>query len=544
MKPDAEKPPGTCVLVVDDDRLVRPVLSGVLVEAGYDVVQASTGRQAIDLLSHTTFDVVLLDDRMPELSGVDVVRWLRDRPETRTVPAILITAADELADRVRALAQGATDYVIKPFEPDEILARVRTQLRARDAWQGRVQAVLRQRTAAVDAVERAAGESTPRRVAEIVCEELMHAEGVHGVTVVRFGPPGADTIGCAGRGAWGLQPGQPVPEALARYLSERARLGPWVERGDVDADDHHPGGGREPTLLPTRPIACAPILAGERVAGVLLAEAAGEAPQAVTDLLSAAIDFGKVAANCLRLPRTGGTAGRRRVELERIIDEHLFVPHYQPVVTLRSGTVVGYEALTRFDEGTRPDLVFAEAEQARLGLALETATLNEALADATALPPPAWLGLNVSPELLVAPDRLGGVVAGQVRPIIIELSEHEPIADYRTVRDALADLNLDRRLAIDDVGSGFSSLRHVLMLQPAYIKLDQTWVRDIHADPSRQALIEGLHGFATRAGCDMIAEGIETTEELNALIDLGVEMGQGFLLGRPAPATGGTVASP
>ena len=100
-------------------------------------------------------------------------------------------------------------------------------------------------------------------------------------------------------------------------------------------------------------------------------------------------------------------------------------------------------------------------------------------------------------------------------------------------------LGSDVRLAVDDAGSGYSSLKHILSLQPSYVKLDMEWVRGIHDDPVRRALVSGLAYFAQETGAELIAEGIESEDERRALVDLGVRLGQGFLLGRPTP-TGGS----
>jgi len=92
------------------------------------------------------------------------------------------------------------------------------------------------------------------------------------------------------------------------------------------------------------------------------------------------------------------------------------------------------------------------------------------------------------------------------------------------------------KLAIDDAGSGFASLRHIFALQPDYVKLDIEWVHEIDRDPVRQALVSGLVYFGAETGCELIAEGIETEQELAALRELGIQLGQGYLLGRPEPA--------
>lgn len=134
-------------------------------------------------------------------------------------------------------------------------------------------------------------------------------------------------------------------------------------------------------------------------------------------------------------------------------------------------------------------------------------------------------------------DALANLVATVKRPIVLELTEHERVDDYNLLREGLDKLGDQVRLSVDDAGSGFSSLRHVLTLQPHFVKLDLSLVRNIHRDPARQALVAGIEYFATETQSRLIAEGIETDEEMEALQRLDVELGQGYLLGRPAPLT-------
>jgi EAL domain-containing protein (putative c-di-GMP-specific phosphodiesterase class I) len=120
------------------------------------------------------------------------------------------------------------------------------------------------------------------------------------------------------------------------------------------------------------------------------------------------------------------------------------------------------------------------------------------------------------------------------REIVLELSEQEAVSDYDGVRSAVSAAGAGVRLSIDDAGSGFASLRHILQLEPAFVKLDKSWVQGVDEDPSRQALIAGLRHFADQTGAELIAEGIETDRQRQTLLDLRVDYGQGYLLGRPA----------
>ena len=118
---------------------------------------------------------------------------------------------------------------------------------------------------------------------------------------------------------------------------------------------------------------------------------------------------------------------------------------------------------------------------------------------------------------------------------MLEVTEHTAITDYPAFRAAMAALGPKVELAVDDAGVGFASLRHILELNPAFVKLDRWLIADLESDEARQAMIVGLGHFANVTGCRLIAEGIETDLELIALRALDIRLGQGYLLGRPLP---------
>lgn len=198
--------------------------------------------------------------------------------------------------------------------------------------------------------------------------------------------------------------------------------------------------------------------------------------------------------------------------------------------------IVGYEALTRFSDGVSADVRFAEASALGLGLELEMATLRSAWRAATSLPASAWVSLNVSPALILAGLPLRSLLRGNRRQVVLEVTEHAAIEDYEALRAAVADLGPRTELAVDDAGAGFSSLRHILELKPAYVKLDRWLVAGLEADTARQAMIIGLQHFARTTGCQLVAEGVETLGELAALQGMGIGLGQGYLFGRPTSA--------
>ncbi len=235
-----------------------------------------------------------------------------------------------------------------------------------------------------------------------------------------------------------------------------------------------------------------------------------------------------------------------RDRIETLIGERAFGPIFQPVVDLSTGATVGYEALTRFADGARPDEVFAAALECGLGIELETATLAAAIEGARRLPRRTWLSLNVSPSLLADVETLDAVLGLRARPIVLEITEHEPIDAYGPLRDAVLRLGPGIRVAVDDAGAGVANFHHLVELRPDFVKIDSDLVRGVEADVGRQAVVAGILHFAAAAGCQVIAEGIETDAELATVTELGVTLGQGYLLGRPAPVEAwlGRQASP
>ncbi|MHB8960279.1 MAG: EAL domain-containing protein [Candidatus Limnocylindrales bacterium] len=199
--------------------------------------------------------------------------------------------------------------------------------------------------------------------------------------------------------------------------------------------------------------------------------------------------------------------------------------------------VVGYEALSRFTDGIPPDVRFATADRAGLGIELEVATMRAALEAAANLPTDVYLSLNASPALITSGE-LRALLRGCTRAIVLEITEHVVIDDYPALRASLASLVPSVRLAVDDAGAGYASLRHILELAPDFVKLDVGLVRGIDTDPARQALLAGMGYFAVKRRIRLVAEGIETEAELESLRALGISHGQGYLLGRPQDGRG------
>jgi EAL domain-containing protein (putative c-di-GMP-specific phosphodiesterase class I)/AmiR/NasT family two-component response regulator len=226
---------------------------------------------------------------------------------------------------------------------------------------------------------------------------------------------------------------------------------------------------------------------------------------------------------------------RRTRRIQQVIAGEGMSMVFQPIVDLRTGTVVGAEALARFaDEPVRPDAWFAEAAALGLGTELELVAVRTAFSQLAELPAPTTLSVNVAPTTVIDlrfTDAIGDVPASR---LVLELTEHARVADYDQLSAALARLR-ERgiKVAVDDTGAGFAGLEHILRLVPDVIKLDMILTRGIDHDPVRRALAQALLTFSGELGATVVAEGVETPEEFEALRELGVPWGQGYYLARP-----------
>jgi len=212
---------------------------------------------------------------------------------------------------------------------------------------------------------------------------------------------------------------------------------------------------------------------------------------------------------------------------------------FQPLVDLQRNRLVAYEALTRFPGDvtwTTRDW-FENANAVGLGPRLERAAVAAALSYLDEIPEPVALAVNVSAAVAMT-DEFFELVAPVASRLIVELTEHEPVDDYDALIDQLTQLRaLGARIAVDDVGAGFSSLQHAFRLDPDIVKLDLSLTSVIETDARTRALIATLVRYAARTGAAVAAEGIESEDELERVRELGIHHGQGYLLGRPAPLT-------
>jgi EAL domain-containing protein (putative c-di-GMP-specific phosphodiesterase class I) len=234
-------------------------------------------------------------------------------------------------------------------------------------------------------------------------------------------------------------------------------------------------------------------------------------------------------------------------ELERAVDVLISARQapklvFQPIVDLHRQQVVGYEALSRFagPPNATPDKWFAAAVRIGRSADLEALVIEHALAARGSLPTNCFLSINVAPDALLSRPVRALLRRRPLTRLVFELTEHSVVPDYGVLSRAIAEVReLGGFVAVDDAGAGYASLQHILALRPDFVKLDRALIAGLQLDEAKAALVEMFGGFTSRIDSWLLAEGIEERDELRRLSQLGVPLGQGYLLGRPAPAMGG-----
>ena len=235
----------------------------------------------------------------------------------------------------------------------------------------------------------------------------------------------------------------------------------------------------------------------------------------------------------------GGERAETVARIQDVLRDRTLTHVFQPIQDLSTGATVGYEALSRFPDHTLggPERWFSDAFTIGLGVELEWLAASQAIASYfRTAPADMFLTVNMSPATVMQLAERELCPPALWRRIVIELSEQVPVEDHPALDRALAPLRTyGARLSADDLGSGYAGFRHLLRLQPDIIKLDISLIAGIHHNHGQQALTRALLTFAHEVGAQVIAEGIEEPAELETLRALGVPLGQGYLIGRPAP---------
>lgn len=535
----------TSVLVADDDEDIRVALAEVIAsEPSLQLAgTAETGAEAVRLAGERDPDVAIVDVRMGEGGGLAVARALASS-RTRV---IALSAYDDRAKVLDMLEAGAEAYLVKGAPVQEIVDAVRLT-----ADNGGIE------------VARPSEPVPALEVATAPCVQPDRPETgpfLAGPVRVIIADNSADVLDALSE----LIDSDPSLElaGTATDAVEAIRLAGLYRPHVALLDWRMPGGGgtvaareirrcspetrivalssqRDPDIVMSMLQAGATSYVVKSISGAELSETVRRSARG-EGLLSPEVTAPVIEQLVVGLKERRHDVERRRRDIGRIrevLEGAALSTVFQPIVALATGRVVAAEALARFDTRTRwtPDVWFREAARVGLGVELDFAAATRAVSQLGQLPEDVRLHVNLIPETILSGRAGEALASAPPERLVVELTEHTPIRDYAELNRALAPLReAGVGLAVDDVGAGFASMRHLLTVAPDQFKLDVSICRSVDTEKPRAALAGALMSFAHEVGAEVVAEGVETAGELEALRALGADFVQGFHLGRPRP---------
>lgn len=558
------------ILIIDDVEQIRLLLRELLSE--HECVLAASAEEALAVLENRRFNLVLSDINMPGISGLDLVpRILAKSPETVVV---MVSGEQTIESAIEAMRAGAFDYVTKPLDLRHVQAAVdralaqHKLLSEKRRYEDHLEELVKERTAEIEhlAYYDRLTDLPNRNLFADRCAQAMaiaqRKDGLVGVLLValdRFKKV-TETLGHAA--------GDVVIMEAAARLDKCVAEGDTLARIDGDEFALLLTGVPDSSDLAEASLEIAEVfkdpfhLAGQQVyvttsTGISVFPNNGEDASTILKNAGAAL---------YRAKKMGGnnyqfyaahmnSQAVRRLALEtgmrHAIENHEFIPYYQPIVNLATTEVIGAEALLRWqhpDEGVLPPARFiAVAEDTGLILDIGEKAMRAACAQTRAWHDqgcgPLNIAVNVSARQLRQKhflDRLVEIlIETRLDPtcVELELTETTIMENTDVTAKLLAQIrNLGMKVAIDDFGTGYSSLSYLKKLPIDTVKLDQSFVQGATTDPNDAALVMAIITLAHNLKLKVIAEGVETPEQLTFLRLLRCDEAQGFLFGKPVPA--------
>ncbi|HMJ96487.1 MAG TPA: EAL domain-containing protein [Thermoleophilaceae bacterium] len=508
----------TTVLLADDDPEFREALTAVVRRApSLELVAiAENALDAIELGRLEQPDVAVIDVRMPDGGGARVAKELQKvAPQTMV---LALSAYGDEATVMQMLDAGAAGYLLKGVSAAEL----------------------------VDAIERTADHQS---VISPGVNEGPDGEPLEPTTVI---VADEDKEALDALASIIDRASDFALVGKARDATTAVRLAALYTPDIALVDASMPGGGGAIAAAQirlgspaTRVIALSASPERDIVLQMLRAGASSYVVKSVPaqDLLTAlrataAADDPGLVVNLDAAETRAEPVKDPRARVRAVIEGPGLSMVFQPIVNIQGHGVVGVEALARFEGQPRqsPDVWFNDAAASGLGTEMDLAAVRAALAVLPRLPSEVDLFMNVVPETLFSSDfdELVSTMPGE--RIVLELTEHAPVHDYDQLAEAIGGLRARGfRIAVDDVGAGYSSFRHLLTVHPDVLKIDISLCRSIESDRARQVIAASIASLGRELDATVVAEGIETWSELTALRELGIDAAQGFYLARPGP---------
>lgn len=572
------------ILIVDDTVENLRLLSTILIQQGYNVRKAINGQMALTSVQTVVPDLILLDIMMPEMDGYEVCQHLKENKQTAEIPIIFLSALSEVFDKVKALKAGGVDYIIKPFQFEEVVVRVQNQLalhmaakeirqlnaqleeRVKDRTQqleiANAQLLemalydaltgLPNRTLLIERLEqafkRAEADSTYQfavlfldcdrfkvindSLGHVIGDELLIAIACrfqsslkHSDTLARLG---GDEFAILLTEITGLFSAVQIANQILESLSQ-----PFQLKGHEVFTNASIG-----IALGNFKYKQPEHLLWDADTAMYRAKALGKGQYHIFDPA-----MHDAALQLLQL----------ETDLRRAVKHQEFILHYQPIVDLSTGKIAGFEALVRWRHSERgmvfPSLFISVAEETGLIVPIGNWVLREAchqlrlwqkekLADY-----PLFMSVNLSARqfaqlnLLEQIDQILEETQLHPQSLKLEITESVIMNNANFADIILQELRKRSiQLSIDDFGTGYSSLSYLHSFPVDHLKIDKSFVQRLDGNSENLGLIPAIISIAQTMEMSVIAEGIETTQQLAQLRALGCDFGQGYLFSEPVEA--------
>ena len=594
---DAMQIPTGKLLIVDDLADNRDMLTRRFRRHGFEIVEADCGPEALRLVNEQTFDCVLLDVMMPGMDGTEVLRQIREKFSPSLLPVVMVTAKSQSEDIVDALKFGANDYVTKPVDFSVALARVVVQIHRRRAdlellhtnesllkAKTALEGCITERSAKLLQANAAIQEEISRRIAsEDKIAYLAHYDTLTGLAnrftfdeKLNAAKQFAHDFGCQlsllfvdldGFKNVNDTLGHGVGDALLKEVAARltyvigakdfcARLG-----GDEFAIVHVSEDARSTAASLAEKIIT--VVSDGHIAGgnqVFIGASIGISVLCGgTEDTAALLKHADLAMYCAKAdgrgvyrffePEMGRQAEIRRsleLDLRKAVANGDFQLYYQPVVNLKARKVTGVEALMRWNHATRgfvPPIEFIPlAEETGLIVPMGEWALRRACADATQWPDDIRVAVNLSPVQFrntnLTTEVVDALGASGLAPDRLELEITESVilgdsSETLLILHRLRELGV--HISLDDFGTGYSGLGYFRAVRFDKVKIDQSFIREMHNQPESLAIVRAAIGLGENLGICTTAEGVESLAQLERLLSEGCTEVQGFLFSKPQP---------